>query len=483
MRNKQGISLIVLVITIIVMTVLVASVVLTLSNTGIINKANQAVEDTNLGEVKQHASLVWAEEFMSGKRGTTLQDVVLEKLKAYLDRYTITVTDSGVTVEKGGAEVTTNVPEEWKASVSAVTKDGVPIPKGFVASPYTGEGEKNLGLVVYALTEDEIDNGVKEIPEGETYQESLETRNQFVWVPVNSNEFTTLFRRKKWEQDYGYDIQDTVGEEGVWEITLDQENMPTETQNSEYVSEETRLEAIAMYASVKKYGGFYIGRYEVGIDVGDGTTSGELTSGELTSGEGGSVTTSITMGNLPYNWKSWVDEYNNDGVWSKGAVNMSRDFYPSTNTKYGAISTLTYGVQFDRTLSWWKELNSSIDLTDSIAYGNYTSSFENRTITINMDEFNDGAKYSSDMGGTYSYITDTLTEISGIFSTGAYKNACVFNIYDLAGNVDEWSMEGTEDYRVRRDPIYEGKVVRVNCTWDGNFEGGYHGFRPSLYIK
>ena len=81
MKKKQGISLIVLVITIIVMIILAASVVLTLSNSGIINKANEAVEKTNIKEVEQLASLAWAEEFMAGKRGDTLKEAVLEKLK------------------------------------------------------------------------------------------------------------------------------------------------------------------------------------------------------------------------------------------------------------------------------------------------------------------------------------------------------------------------------------------------------------------
>ena len=97
-KQKLGISLIVLVITIIVMIILAASVVLTLSNSGIINKANEAVEKTNIKEVEQLASLTWAEEFMAGKRGDTLKEAVLEKLKDYTDKYTITVTDTGVTV-------------------------------------------------------------------------------------------------------------------------------------------------------------------------------------------------------------------------------------------------------------------------------------------------------------------------------------------------------------------------------------------------
>jgi type II secretory pathway pseudopilin PulG len=50
MKRKQGISLIVLVITIIVMIILAASVVLTLNNTGIITKANDA---TSISDRKQ----------------------------------------------------------------------------------------------------------------------------------------------------------------------------------------------------------------------------------------------------------------------------------------------------------------------------------------------------------------------------------------------------------------------------------------------
>ena len=83
MRRKQGISLIVLVITIIVMIILAASVVITLSNSGIINKANDAVDKTNASEVQNLATLAWAEEFMDGKRGDSLKESVLGKLEDY----------------------------------------------------------------------------------------------------------------------------------------------------------------------------------------------------------------------------------------------------------------------------------------------------------------------------------------------------------------------------------------------------------------
>ena len=105
MKRKQGISLIVLVITIIVMIILAASVVISLNNTGIINKANEAVDATNIKEVEQYSALIWAEEFMNGKRGEILKEAVLEKLKEYIDEYDIDVTNQGISVTKKEVKV------------------------------------------------------------------------------------------------------------------------------------------------------------------------------------------------------------------------------------------------------------------------------------------------------------------------------------------------------------------------------------------
>ena len=80
MQKKQGISLIVLVITIIVMIILAASVVITLSNTGVINRASQAVDLTNEASVQDLAALTWADAYMDNKRGTDLVNEVTTKL-------------------------------------------------------------------------------------------------------------------------------------------------------------------------------------------------------------------------------------------------------------------------------------------------------------------------------------------------------------------------------------------------------------------
>ena len=101
MQKKQGISLIVLVITIIVMIILAASVVITLSNTGVINRASEAVDLTNESAVQDLAALTWADAYMDNKRGTDLVNEVTTKLGEQgvtADKWNITVTDTGVTV-------------------------------------------------------------------------------------------------------------------------------------------------------------------------------------------------------------------------------------------------------------------------------------------------------------------------------------------------------------------------------------------------
>ncbi|MBR6688485.1 MAG: type II secretion system protein [Clostridia bacterium] len=112
MQKKNGISLIVLVITIIVMIILAASIVITLSNTGVINRANEAVDKTNEKQVQALAALTWADVYMDNLRGQDLIDKVTEELAKQgvtTDKWDITITDTGITVDNknnGGGDNT-----------------------------------------------------------------------------------------------------------------------------------------------------------------------------------------------------------------------------------------------------------------------------------------------------------------------------------------------------------------------------------------
>ncbi len=124
MKKKTGISLIVLVITIIVMIILAASVVITLSNTGVINKASEAVDKTNINEIQNYATLIWSDEYIAGKRDEQLKEDVLGKLEDYNDIYDIEVNNGGVTVkpkdpEKGNWKLV-KTPNSMGTKVTAV---------------------------------------------------------------------------------------------------------------------------------------------------------------------------------------------------------------------------------------------------------------------------------------------------------------------------------------------------------------------------
>ena len=80
MKKKNAISLIVLVITIIVMAILAATVIITLSNTNIINKAQKAKESANQATEKETLSVALAEWKIEERKGTkTFEEFMKEK--------------------------------------------------------------------------------------------------------------------------------------------------------------------------------------------------------------------------------------------------------------------------------------------------------------------------------------------------------------------------------------------------------------------
>ncbi|MBQ8042898.1 MAG: hypothetical protein IJ272_01955 [Clostridia bacterium] len=389
------------------------------------------------------------------------------------------------------------VPAKWIANVTAIV-DGVPIPKGFVASPYGANGDikaentKDGGLVIYELAENET-----EIPADETQFESWTERNQYVWVPVD--DFTKFVR-----QDYINSTSKVIDENGIynslgktdvyWEVMVDEKNLPLTTlaeQGSNYMSSTTLVEVQAMYASVKEYGGFYIARYEAGIDK-------QRTSSEETLITGDKVHSK--MNKIPYNYIGWSTSTSMN-IDTGAVVEVARGIYPndSTNTT-GVISALAYGVQWDATLEWYidtgamsiAQVNKSIGSTE---FGNYTDHVIN-----SKEDLNDGAlvwDYSTSSSGSYvgkDSATLTYPKASGtkwVLSTGALKAANINNIYDMAGNMYEWTMEGfSTGGRINRGGdfgIYTytgaGNPVAVRNIVTPSAGLRSYGFRFALYIK
>ena len=498
-NSKGGISLVVLVITIIVMIILASTIILNLSGVNIIERANEAIRENNRQQIETLAQAIAAKGYAVNKTEASIKETIVKELgKDKADDFNIVVTSKGVVVE--------NFPKGWEKSVSEVI-NGVPIPKGFVVSPYRGENAVEEGLVIYALTEDEIDEGIYDITKkDEDKQYSLENRNQFVWVPVDRTTFSTEKDTEFVRDRFGWDIDkywlttdrndnfysnklgsNNAEDKYFWEVELNRTtNMPNATQNMNFMSSATLDEVQKMYSSVKKYGGFYIARYEVGATNVDDTTK---------FGRSEDKTISVTMGKYPYNGVKWATS-NTMNLDEGGAVQLAREFYAETNTNYGVTSTLTYGVQWDRTVAWVKSVKGeSLDLLNSTEYGNYANT------TLVVTDFNENAQYVSatynkDSAATGYYDVGTWTDatnftsrsVNYIMTTGALQKANVCNIYDMAGNMYEWTMEGhSRSHRVRRGGYFGARGFIDSVASRGgdvpDFCYADVGFRPSLYIK
>ena len=192
----------------------------------------------------------------------------------------------------------------------------------------------------------------------------------------------------------------------------------------------------AMANSVIQNNGFYIGRYEASNNNG---------------------TAESKKGKFVWNGIIWGDSISDIGT--DGAVYKSQQVY--NNGAYGVTSTLCYGVQWDSVLGW-------ID-----------SNYKGGTCSSNSFIVDSTGK------GNYS---DTKSTYGSPGKTGIFKEK---NIYDMAGNVWEWTMDAYDRYgivyRVDRGGsfYYEGFEYSVSNRIGyspANSNGGI-GFRVALYIN
>ena len=225
--------------------------------------------------------------------------------------------------------------------------EGVPIPDGFY---YVG-GTKDTGIIISDSPDDEN--------KGEDYSTSSFKGNQFVWVPVENPD--ALFKTSETVKLTGVttttDIYSkltirsgdsyTAGAPGTTNVREPDVLSSLDTSSSYYsilnfgstkeMADSFVAEYKAMADSIKKYNGFYIGRYEL-------TANGEKKGASLTN-------------------TNWYNLY-------KACQNVVQG-------KENVKSTMIYGVQWDATMDWlkktiFKDNTSKVD-TDSSSWGSYSS--------------------------------------------------------------------------------------------------------------
>ena len=255
------------------------------------------------------------------------------------------------------------------------------------------------------ITVEDINKGIVVVDHAITYDNGQASGivpdfNEFVWVSIpESNKFS----RTAWTTKYGYDAN------GNWSTTLSTPHQLAEVSTSyRWWEDKTTTEYTNMVASVQHYKGFYIGRYEASKD------------------------STGTIAQSKRNQTTWTD------VMQTTSITASTKLNPTNN------SHLMYGIEWDSVLNW---LNGNATISS-------TTTGETKTMELADIQTN------SSSWGNYSNSTgDAATGKGSKQKTGYNEYWKANNIYDLAGNVLEWTQE---KYSTSTGRAYRGGVYDVN---------------------
>ena len=301
------------------------------------------------------------------------------------------------------------------------------------------------------------------------------SRNQYVWVEVpktlynNSsyNTETTAEDKKPAKSDDYDKIEYCLHKyTGYYRNgTSYTDTWYSEAQTGLTSDEYTELKQ-KMLKSVYENGGFWIGRYETGIEQTD--VKGYRTYGTDYYTEHPIEQTPVIKANAyPYNW-----------VRCSQAQTLASSMNSGNYT-----SSLMFGVQWDLVMKFLeeKQVASQNDLRqDSTEWGNYN----NNTYNINQSN----AKQSTNNGENWSVAQNKAESVSILLTTGASEEFNKMNIYDIAGNVREWTLEYTSDSSdpcASRGGNYHNSGSYRPASYrkynDTTYSDNYVGFRVSLY--
>ena len=416
----SGITLIALVITIIVLLILAGvSIAMLTGDNGILNQASKATKETERAEAKELAQMdiaAYQSDKMQKGENAELNDIIVKEILTGKD-YVLEAKDTSFISKKGEHEILyselynkssgvgqeVEKPESWPDNdeITAIT-DGeeniIPLPKDFY---YVG-GTKDEGIVISDKPNDDMENTAG--------------GNQFVWVPVDNYE--DFQRQDIDELKYG-----EANSQGRNEYLESLEMQETET---------TRQEAIKMYESVKNYNGFYIGRFETGIEE-----------------ENVVVKKGVTPYELLWSATSTVNEEEDLDGTQEGAIEQARYFAIAKN--YTSVkSLLCYSVQWDALFNFIDpDYITNAQIGDSNCQEN---SYLMKTVYQNYELENNNTGYEQ-----------------------------IKNVYDIIYR-SEWSMEITESSYGEPIRVERGQYTVKDRDTSNYIDSAYRNFRITLCL-
>lgn len=328
----------------------------------------------------------------------------------------------------------------------------------------------------FKYKEGDLDNGVVIADEAE---------NEYVWIEVPIT--TKIYVKTGLDvKDFTKSVYENI-ESDLYNYTLnyrkntdfsdvyyEAKDDSKEKNKQDWFQSEEEYNALKqkMLKSIYENGGFWIGRYEAGIEKEDDVRKTTTDFATLIP---------VSKQNMyPYNW-----------VTRTQAKKLAEQVEAGNCT-----SCLMFGIQWDLVLKFIEEksvakteesnkevIRTSIIKTfneESIEIGNYKNYLWNIT--------NQNAKYSENDGQNYSNgIKKKERERPIILSTGADESFKLINIYDIAGNMWEWTLErGTDLDKVciiRGGSYYNSSYIfPTSYRYAYNTSSSYYnvGFRISI---
>ena len=497
LKSKKGITLVALVVTIVVLLILAGvSINAVLGDNGIIKKANQAASVTKEAEVKEAINRTILEFYLTNDY-ETLEDFLKAKVtEGKIDSVTKNA-DGTLTVKKGEYSVTvenktnssggsssggstggeTQTPEITIGEAKVVANsDGTGSAITDVASVYLGNtlyitfSHSIIGgttvvdkTIPYAVTK----NGtytftVTGTVNGKSYTKNVSvTVNQFktakdyvaanvevtypdgkVWVPEGFRISTDAAETVQG----GVVIEDKDGNQFVWVpvATLADYKRTWYTGDGSFSNYSEALPEDEK-TSVETYKGFYIGRYEAGDK--ESTVAKTLrSSNDVTK------TVTIKANQAPYNY-----------VTRTQAISLAEGF--KNQQGYKAKTKLVSSYAWDTTIAFMQKVNS--DYGSRSEEGNY-----------NDTTFS----YTDITGATKTKASDSEV----LVPTGQTTPVC--NIYDMGGNVWEWTTESFSNtsypYAIRGGSYnnYFALNPAGRRLSSSDYANDYSGFRLTLFM-
>ena len=311
--------------------------------------------------------------------------------------------------------------------------------------------------------------------------------NEWVWVEVPK---TTVFSgltidttQELTEQNYT-DIKNKLIEYvGIYRngsVSQTRNNWKDEWYDGCSITSEKYTETYQeMLKSIYTYGGFWIGRYEAGIE---GTTT-ETTNARTSSSPRISIGTSpkaISQKDaIPYNY-----------VYCSEAQTLAKEMTPNSNY----TSSLMFGIQWDLVCKYLEvkgRLTTADINSNSTSWGNY----ENAKIeNITSGKY---AVYKNESLGTWTKIsgrytkTNTGPDYYTLLSTGISEYTNKMNIYAFAGNEWEWTLEHATSNSNSPCACRGGGYYYSGSNYPASYRkylgmtDAYNdvSFRPTFYVK